>query len=192
MNTIIRSFSWSALLASLLLISAAVRAQAIGSPELSPTLAMYTPNQHLGLDWEATAADTTASSRDSVALARPALLDLRIGRPSSYAVGVVLYWTSINERPATRFVVERRDDGQASYRAVAVLPGQGAGQELHSYSFVDDGNAEKNSCSYRLRQVCPGECLNQLSAVQVVPGATTAPPEPKDSPATPGPSLAVD
>jgi hypothetical protein len=153
---------------------------------------MYTSDQHLGLDWEQAIPDSSQTHSDSAATARPMLLDLRIGRPTAYAVGVVLYWTSTNERAGTQFVVERRNEGQAAYRPVAVLPGQGAGQELHSYSFVDDGNAEKTPSSYRLRQLCPNECLNQLSAAQVVPGATTAPPEPQDKALTPGPSLAVD
>lgn len=192
MTTFIRSLSWSALLASLLLLSAAVRAQSSANPELKPVLAMYTPEQHLGLDWEGAAPDSPQMRSDSTAAARPMLLDLRIGRPTSYSVGVVLYWTSTGERLATQFIVERRDEGQTDYRAVAVLPGQGAGQELHSYSFVDDGNASTTPSSYRLRQVCVGECVNQLSAVQVVPGATPAPPEPKEDLLVPGPSLAVD
>ena len=192
MITLFRSLSWSALLASLLLLSATGRAQSGSSPELKPVLAMYTSEQHLGLGWEQAAPDSTQTHRDSAAVARPMLLDLRIGRPTSYSVGVALYWTSTGEQPATQFVVERRDDGQADYRAVAVLPGQGAGQELHSYSFVDDGNAEKTPSSYRLRQVCSAAQLNQVSAVQVVPGATVAPPEPKDETMVPGPSLAVD
>jgi|GEM_PF-4158768 len=191
MTTLIRSLSWSALLASLLLMSAAVRAQS-SSSELKPVLAMYTTEQHLGLDWEPAAPDSTQTRSDSTAVARPMLLDLRIGRPTSYSVGVALYWTSTGEQPATQFIVERRDEGQADYRAVAVLPGQGAGQELHSYSFVDDGNAEKLPCNYRLRQVCNATQLNQISAVQVVPGATVAPPEPKEESMVPGPSLAVD
>ncbi|MDO7874505.1 hypothetical protein Q5H93_07160 [Hymenobacter sp. ASUV-10] len=191
MTTLIRSLSWSALLASLFLLSVAARAQS-SSAKLNPTLAMYTTEQHLGLYWEQATPDSTQTRNDSTAAARPMLLDLRIGRPTSYSVGVVLYWTSTGEQPATQFIVERRDEGQAHYRAVAVLPGQGAGQELHSYSFVDDGNANPAPSSYRLRQVCAGECLNQLSAAQVVPGATVAPPEPQDESMVSGPSLAVD
>lgn len=192
MTTLIRGLSWSVLLASLLLLGAAARAQTLTSPELNPVLAMFTSGQHLGLDWEQAAPDSSQTHGDSVLIKHPMLLDLRIGRPTSYAVGVVLYWTSTSERPATQFVVERRDEGQANYKIVAVLPGQGVGQELHSYSFVDDGNAEKSLSSYRLRQLCPNECLNQISAVQLVPGATIAPPEPKDNETIPGPSLATD
>jgi hypothetical protein len=192
MTTLIRALSWLSMLTSLSLLNSAARAQALTNPGLKPVLAMYTPHQHLGLDWEEAASGSNQTSSDSMATVQPLLLDLRIGRPTSYAVGVVLYWTSINERPATQFMVERRNEGQADYRAVALLPGQGAGQELHSYSFVDDGNAETTPCSYRLRQLCPNECLNQLSAVQIVPGATSAPPKPNDETPIPGSSLALD
>lgn len=105
----------------------------------------------LAFHWTAWAAIVTP---DAGPTAVPVLLtDLRVRRPAYDAPGVILYWTTAAEQCNAGFVIERRIEGDTTFRRVAQVPGQGTSVAAHSYAFVDDANQEPLTTYYRLRQL---------------------------------------
>ncbi|GAA4356586.1 hypothetical protein GCM10023185_20490 [Hymenobacter saemangeumensis] len=103
-----------------------------------------------------------------------ALLDLRARRLAPDAVGVVLYWTTSSEPNDAGIVIERRDEGDAAFHRVAVVPGH-SGTLPYSYSFVDAYNASATPSTYRLRRLADGTLPSLVSQPQTVPGAKSGP-----------------
>lgn len=126
--------------------------------------------------------DLRAESAAVIADTLPApmtLLDLRITRPAPDAPGVALYWTTSGELPGASFVVERRYEGEASFRHVAVVPSHNS-PRWQSYSFVDDANASSQPSLYRLRRLGTTDVPALVSVAYRVAGAIPGPPEPVD------------
>ena len=162
---------WSALLLfSLLLCAAAANAQLPTLPAVPiiPDIA----EADMVLHWD------PASTGDTLAI--PAVLeDLQIGRPAPDANGVALYWTTTGEQAQVSFSIERRDEGESTFRRVAVVAGQGE-SGIHRYAFVDQGNGNPNPTYYRLRRLGAPDAATAVTPAQYIPGALPAPPDPDD------------
>jgi hypothetical protein len=162
---------WSALLLfSLLLCGAAAHAQLPTLPAVA--LVPEIAEADMVLHWDPTAAGDT--------LTVPAVLeDLQIGRPAPDANGVALYWTTTAEQSPVSFSIERRDEGEKTFRRVALVRGQGPGG-IRRYAFVDQGNGNPQPTYYRLRRLGAADAASAVTPAQYIPGALPAPPDPED------------
>jgi hypothetical protein len=107
------------------------------------------------------------------------LVELSVRRPAYDSPGVVLHWTTNTELHNAGFVIERREEGQAEFRRIATVPGQGTSHDSHRYAFVDEPNRNPGTSYYRLRQLDAAGGPSTISSPQAVVGLPAGLPKPE-------------